>query len=421
MLNTTRDYQFPSPSANLTGFPSLARPPFGSFVHEMHRVPAAHVGLLQQHDIGRDALSDYDTTSRMLEAPRAYDLTLEAVPSTPGSRAAPILSGDLSVLGARLRAPQLGCATPAPAAFIPHRIHRFPCPACDDYLRQWPSLPRLPCSRSPKYHPHAPPPACGALAGLFTIGTTPVRYHHHVSPLRLPGLPSTQEYPTRPTRSATGMHSARHRLRLNRQEAVVAYSRRPSAAQPRAGPPCSTSDRLPWASSVPASLERDVRDPPRLPADRLQHYHTARDSPRHSTPATRCTRCTARLGRHLLRAAALRCCPTPTRPTPRQRAPSADPHRQPHGQCSTLAFVVPHAAFVASPCSATFITSTARRAPPTLFNTTRNASRVRGPRHGRSSPLAPPSSPSHTPPPSTLDARGLAQPQYDTEFNSLGG
>ncbi|KAF8195186.1 hypothetical protein K438DRAFT_800639 [Mycena galopus ATCC 62051] len=53
-------------------------------------------------------------------------------------------------------------------------------PARDVYLRQYPSLPRLSFSRSPKYHPHAPLPACGALAGLFTIdGATFFSAHYH--------------------------------------------------------------------------------------------------------------------------------------------------------------------------------------------------------------------------------------------------
>ncbi|KAJ7333264.1 hypothetical protein DFH08DRAFT_880971, partial [Mycena albidolilacea] len=43
-------------------------------------LPIARTGLLQQHDITRDALADYEVTSRLLDAPRAYDLTPNAVP-----------------------------------------------------------------------------------------------------------------------------------------------------------------------------------------------------------------------------------------------------------------------------------------------------------------------------------------------------
>ncbi|KAF8195164.1 hypothetical protein K438DRAFT_1968495 [Mycena galopus ATCC 62051] len=77
--------------------------------------------------------------------------------------------------------------------------------------------------------------------------------------------------------------------------------------------------------------------------------------------------------------------------------PSPDPYRQPHSKRVVLAFIVPDAALVASPCRATVLISVPpdTRAP-TLFNTTRNTSRVRSTRHGRSSSPLPRSSPSHT-------------------------
>ncbi|KAJ7333290.1 hypothetical protein DFH08DRAFT_1083754, partial [Mycena albidolilacea] len=43
-------------------------------------LPIARAGLLQQHDIARDALGDCEATCRLLDAPRAYDLTPNAVP-----------------------------------------------------------------------------------------------------------------------------------------------------------------------------------------------------------------------------------------------------------------------------------------------------------------------------------------------------
>ncbi|KAJ7300703.1 hypothetical protein DFH08DRAFT_1090515, partial [Mycena albidolilacea] len=42
-------------------------------------LPTARAGLLQQHDTERDALRDYKATARLLNAPRAYDLTPDAV------------------------------------------------------------------------------------------------------------------------------------------------------------------------------------------------------------------------------------------------------------------------------------------------------------------------------------------------------
>ncbi|KAJ7252264.1 hypothetical protein C8J57DRAFT_1474307 [Mycena rebaudengoi] len=75
------------------------------------------------------------------------------------------------------------------------------------------------------------------------------------------------------------------------------------------------------SATAPTSLERGVRHPPGLPAapavagDRLQHHYTA-------------------IVHH-----------------------SPDPHRQPYGKRVMLAFVVPHAAFVASPRCATVLIS----------------------------------------------------------------
>jgi hypothetical protein len=71
--------------------------------------------------------------------------------------------------------------------------------------------------------------------------------------------------------------------------------------------PCGTSHPLFFASSAPASPQRGMRHPPRLPAgpavagDRLQHHRAARDSLRDHEPAARCARCTARLRCHLMR------------------------------------------------------------------------------------------------------------------------
>ncbi|KAJ7207681.1 hypothetical protein C8J57DRAFT_348089 [Mycena rebaudengoi] len=218
-------------------------------------LPAARASLLRQHDTEHDLLSHYEATTRLLDASRAYGLTTCAVhrhrrrttstPSTPDPRAPQIRSSrrccsssrappsltprvqrrssaesPLSVFSRpRLRAPQLGCATPppcaAPPASVPHRIYRF-----------------FASRRSPNYN-----------------------LHHYA-----PG------------------------------------ARRPSAAQLPVRPPCGTSHRLSFASSVPASLECGVRHPPGLPAapvvagDRLQHHHTAREcapQPRPTPPAVR--------------------------------------------------------------------------------------------------------------------------------------
>ncbi|KAF7362772.1 hypothetical protein MVEN_00626900 [Mycena venus] len=114
-------------------------------------------------------------------------------------------SPHLSVLGALLRAPQLGCMTPAPCAAavtsIPHRIRR----------RRFPRLLR----RLSPALPQSPLHACLSRVAPTTICT--ITYTRSVrggscgaaffcphtktidtSPLRLPGLPSTQEHPYTP-------------------------------------------------------------------------------------------------------------------------------------------------------------------------------------------------------------------------------
>ncbi|KAJ7114384.1 hypothetical protein C8R44DRAFT_881230 [Mycena epipterygia] len=237
---------------------------------------------------------------------------------------------------------------------FPYRIHRFP--------RLPPATTisgAAPFSRTPNYHLHHPRARrsrslffIAGAALFFCPRTTTI----DTSPLRLPRLPPTQEHPHTPdalpahtgsqTRGATGMRSARRRPRLKHQEAIVEHPRRPSAGQLLARPPCGISHRLSSPSSVLASLERGARHPPPLPAaltvagDRLQHHHTARDTPRDYEPAARLVRL-YRLHRS-----------TPV--------------------------------------------------PAALFSTPRNMYRVRSTRHGRSSSPAPPSSPSHTPPPSTV-------------------
>ncbi|KAJ7791083.1 hypothetical protein B0H14DRAFT_201541 [Mycena olivaceomarginata] len=158
---------------------------------------------------------------------------------------------DLSVLGARLRAPQLGCTTPPrPMRFLAFRR------SSNHHMHHYPHAQRSRCSLS-------------LVAVFFVAGLALRRLMRRP---RFPGLLSTQEHPpTYPppcahtggqTRSATGMRSARRRPRLTHQEAIVAYPRLPSAAQLPARPPCGTSRRLSPASSIFASLERGVRHPP---------------------------------------------------------------------------------------------------------------------------------------------------------------
>jgi hypothetical protein len=122
-------------------------------------VPIARAGLLQQHDIARDALGGCEATSRLLDAPRADDLIPNAVPRPHPLHKAPthpryatrqaLLFLDVRIalinptgavtiftrvrfagaLSACLRASELGCPTPLPCAapihpFL-HHIHRF--------------------------------------------------------------------------------------------------------------------------------------------------------------------------------------------------------------------------------------------------------------------------------------------------------
>ncbi|KAJ7319240.1 hypothetical protein DFH08DRAFT_389761 [Mycena albidolilacea] len=85
--------------------------------------------------------------------------------------AATIFSGvaTLTVLRARLRAPQRGCATPPPcatrAASIPHRICRFPrLPPVTTIFGAAPPLSSMPAPLAQPQLPSAPPPAWAALA-----------------------------------------------------------------------------------------------------------------------------------------------------------------------------------------------------------------------------------------------------------------
>ncbi|KAF8195159.1 hypothetical protein K438DRAFT_2017207 [Mycena galopus ATCC 62051] len=277
-----------------------------------------------QHNIGCDALGDYDATGHTLDAPA---LTTSPLTLFDTPQALWFLDPSAALVNPGV------CNTSTRCVHSPSRTPFSLPPARDDYRRQCPSLPRLSFSCSPKYHPHAPP-ACGALAGcsaFFYRRTTTI----DASPLRLPGLPSTQGYPTRPPRGATGMHSARRRPRLNHQEAIVAHSRRP----PRQSP-------LRW--SVISAIRRDYQRR-RLSQGTVSSATTL--TPRDSKPTTCCTRCTAldavprRHARHHASA-----------------HPSPDPHHQPHGQRVTLASVVPGAAFVASSCSATVLTAVAPNA-----------------------------------------------------------
>jgi hypothetical protein len=70
---------------------------------------------VQQHDIERGALDDYEATSRLLDAPRAYDLTPDAVPRPPQAPAHPRYATQqaLSFLDARV-----ALVDPAGAAMI---------------------------------------------------------------------------------------------------------------------------------------------------------------------------------------------------------------------------------------------------------------------------------------------------------------
>ncbi|KAF8173493.1 hypothetical protein K438DRAFT_133367 [Mycena galopus ATCC 62051] len=210
---------------------------------------------------------------------------------------------------------------PFPTVFLASRPQRL-CP----------SLPRLSFPRSPKYHAQR---SRGCSSSAAPRPCTPTI---SVSPSASLVYHRRRSTPTRPTpclrtlgaRRAAPPACARRRPHLNHQEALVAHSHRPprrNYLQVRRGAP-ATAGLAPRQSQPRWSMTRTIRrdnQGRQLAGDRLQHYHTARDSPRDSTPATRRTRCTARLGRHLLRAVVLRCCPTPTRSTPRLRAPQPRP------------------------------------------------------------------------------------------------
>ncbi|KAJ7820948.1 hypothetical protein B0H14DRAFT_1339373 [Mycena olivaceomarginata] len=232
-------------------------------------LPAARAGLLQLHDTPyhAHALSTRPPCTSYTTGRRRCPSSTRAPTGTTT-----IFSGDTPERSprapARTRTPHRGCATPTDAS-IPrpfhNPIHRFP---------RLPPQPKL---------PFAPLPACAALA-VAVLHRQPRATTTETAPLRFPGLSLTQEHLHTPdalpshtgsqARSATGMCSARRRPHLKHQEAIVAGARRPSAAQLPVRPPCGTSHRLSCASSVPASLERGVRHPPRYepPATRLRHH-----------------------------------------------------------------------------------------------------------------------------------------------------
>ncbi|KAJ7697742.1 hypothetical protein B0H14DRAFT_3904938 [Mycena olivaceomarginata] len=84
--------------------------------------PSSSAGASCQHDTERDALRDYKATSRLLDAPRAYDLTPDA-PALSFLDACVALVGDDSLrtaAGYATLLPSVG-----PAASIPHRIRCF--------------------------------------------------------------------------------------------------------------------------------------------------------------------------------------------------------------------------------------------------------------------------------------------------------
>ncbi|KAF8195174.1 hypothetical protein K438DRAFT_1968508 [Mycena galopus ATCC 62051] len=368
---------FPILLLALPTLPTWARSPFCSFVHEMYRVPAAHVSLLQ-----------------MLDTPRAYDLTLDAVPRPRPQHQAPVHP--------RYETQQalwffnVCAALVNPRACVPHGwdvqhqrrarrlLHPSPShtpfslpPTCDEYLRQCPSLPRLPFSCSSKYHPSAPPPACAALAGWFTAGSAmffcPRTTTIDVSPLRLPALPSTQEYP----------HTPDARCHWHAQRLM------PSASQPPPKGHCRALATSLRSAATCRSAVQHLRRPFLHVHATPNPLHAARDVLRHWDV----TSCAPPIPAHANTLA-------------RHHAsahPSPNPHRQPHGQRLMLASVFPDAAFVASSCSATVLTGVSPTpVPPTLLSTTHNTSRICTARPSRSSSPSPHSSPSHTPPPSTL-------------------
>jgi hypothetical protein len=141
-------------------------------------LPPARPGLLHQHDTERATFSDYEATTRMLDAPSPPTPT----PSTPDPTHARYATQQVfsffdacatvvDPVGAamiRLRAPQLGYATPppcaAPHAFILQHIHLSSPPGSLRPLMRRPSA-------SPGYHrrrstPTRPTPC------LRTLGTS---------------------------------------------------------------------------------------------------------------------------------------------------------------------------------------------------------------------------------------------------------
>ncbi|KAJ7889423.1 hypothetical protein B0H13DRAFT_2666203 [Mycena leptocephala] len=270
-------------------------------------LPPARAGLLHQHDTERDAPSDYEATTRLLDAARAYDHTARGTsPRTPYHVHA--LKGEQHLTPAHLR-----YDTQQALPFLHTRAAHVNLRAWDvrhHRRAQRPMCPILPptttiCgaapfSRSPNYHLHHHPRAQRSQWLFFIAGAVPFFCPRSTtidaSPLCLPGLPSMQEHPHTPgalpahtrtqTHSATGM-----RPRLKQQEAIVAYPRRDAANRTSAPPPR-------WSVACASRLA------PAVAGDRLQHHHTERDIPRDYESAARCARCTARLRRRLMRAIA---------------------------------------------------------------------------------------------------------------------
>ncbi|KAJ6569828.1 hypothetical protein DFH09DRAFT_1313622 [Mycena vulgaris] len=245
----------------------------------------------------------------------------------------------------RLHAPKLGCATPppcaTPAASTPHRICRFPrLPPPTAILGAAPLCPSTPAPLAQPQLPSAPPPLCAALMVAVLhrrrrVFLLPAHYDHRsIAPL-------PPRY-TIDTRSATGM-----RRRLKHQEAIVV---------------------LP-ATSLSDEATRDV--PPRRSYPHVRHVAppTAFLPPRQSPPRWSVA-CVIRRDYQLRRLSQGTVYSTITpraishatmNPLHAARDVRRDRHvttcRDPHPQCVTLASVVPHADFVASPRCATVLTS----------------------------------------------------------------
>ncbi|KAJ7804523.1 hypothetical protein B0H14DRAFT_3883394 [Mycena olivaceomarginata] len=156
-------------------------------------------------------------------------------------------------------------------------------------------------------------------------------------------------------RGATGMPSARRRPRLTHQEAIVAHPRRSYLHVRHAAPPTAfLPPQSPPRWSVACAIHRDYqrhRGPSTAPPHRARYPTRLRN------------RCALR-AMYCATATSPHSCYSAPDAIPRRHArhhasahPSPDPHRQAHGQRVTLAFLVPHAAFVASPHCATMLTS----------------------------------------------------------------